>query len=527
MIPDNPDPEADLNEYFLDQPHPSQMIHHNHPGMPFQLDTFSLKHDPIITSAGPYQQTFHFSPPESHLVQHGPPFAIYNNAPMPSSSSNSNNYYSPPKSAYPSAVSTSQPILENQEMYFQQEGIDLQRQRRHAFNHRPSSLSNSMAPQYIYSANEYSTFSAVTAAGKSNSSTAPGSFSITQHIEPWQVFHSDHPACLPGVHLGHENMFSFERDSDREEDEDSAFADQTLIMQHEFARSPMDNPNTEMGLGGLQWDASLPEQFNTQAAHYPGGPPRKQVTIGGTADMGFLSLEWDGSAGPLGRTHALTPSVSNNRSRNRNDRRQGQKIPQTASTLNTALLGQQVGMPEHMSNPNSPPDASNMSVFSSAIDLKHGSSTSLAGVASTQGENSVPTTCTSRFTQTTPLWRRNLEGHPLCNACGLLKLNGVVRPISLKTDVTKQRNRGLPVGESPGVSTRASEINRRKNSIVATGSMAPTTQATTLTSKRARPVNESQSPSSGSDGAGGSTSSTPTSYDGLTGLLCRCIRASS
>lgn len=52
-------------------------------------------------------------------------------------------------------------------------------------------------------------------------------------------------------------------------------------------------------------------------------------------------------------------------------------------------------------------------------------------------------TCTNCHTQTTPLWRRNPEGHPLCNACGLfLKLHGVVRPLSLKTDVIKKRNRG-------------------------------------------------------------------------------------
>jgi hypothetical protein len=96
-----------------------------------------------------------------------------------------------------------------------------------------------------------------------------------------------------------------------------------------------------------------------------------------------------------------------------------------------------------------------------------------------------------------------------------------VRPLSLKTDVIKKRNRSSgaslavkePCEEYPGVSTRTSETKRRKNSST---SKTPTTQATTLPKKSS---NESQSTSSitGSDGAGGTTSSTPTSYDELAG----------
>jgi len=63
--------------------------------------------------------------------------------------------------------------------------------------------------------------------------------------------------------------------------------------------------------------------------------------------------------------------------------------------------------------------------------------------------DSTPTCCTNCHTSNTPLWRRDPEGQPLCNACGLFyKLHGVVRPLSLKTDVIKKRNRasGTPNG---------------------------------------------------------------------------------
>lgn len=78
-----------------------------------------------------------------------------------------------------------------------------------------------------------------------------------------------------------------------------------------------------------------------------------------------------------------------------------------------------------------------------------GSSSAVKG-SSEDGEQP-PTSCTNCQTTNTPLWRRDPEGQPLCNACGLFyKLHGVVRPLSLKTDVIKKRNRasGAPNGNA-------------------------------------------------------------------------------
>lgn len=52
--------------------------------------------------------------------------------------------------------------------------------------------------------------------------------------------------------------------------------------------------------------------------------------------------------------------------------------------------------------------------------------------------------CSNCGTENSSLWRRNpSDGEPLCNACGLfLKLHGSMRPVSMKSDVIKKRNRG-------------------------------------------------------------------------------------
>lgn len=57
--------------------------------------------------------------------------------------------------------------------------------------------------------------------------------------------------------------------------------------------------------------------------------------------------------------------------------------------------------------------------------------------------------CENCSATTTSLWRRSASGAPLCNACGLFsKLHGKERPVSMRSDVIRKRNRGPAVPRS-------------------------------------------------------------------------------
>ncbi|CAK7218982.1 Sodium- and chloride-dependent GABA transporter 1 [Sporothrix bragantina] len=585
------DPE--LQDYTLDHTI-SAGLTSDHPtpnGIHFPLDSF-MDNDTLLTSAGPFQQNFCISPSTSPMVNHGLFSNMYGNSgpSMPSSSiPTTADYYSPPGSAFHSTASTPHPLNDGSVNGPNGEGfyfgaIDIRGQpTRGPQGFRPgppstsgaisTSIASSMTTTAGHSANPL-----MYGSSAGNSMFQPGPASTTgpesvsgfstsfSHIDPTQVFQQQHndaqvPGQSPGLNNGgllHDNMFSFGTDSDADEDDAGVFADRNMTVNTgdyspTIDDSGLDGASSVSG-SNLGWDASLPGQFSTQAARYPGGiPPRKQVTIGGTTTNDFSDMnnmnagEWDGNSGSVGGNSNLTRSQSQS-FRNGSiggptgDRRQ-QKMPRTASTPNVNRAGSISGGFDMMSNPSSPPNdlsgvnGGHASGYSSVAhsrpstppipSSKHGSSTNLQA----QGESSAPTTCTNCFTQTTPLWRRNPEGQPLCNACGLfLKLHGVVRPLSLKTDVIKKRNRGsgasLPVG---GTSTRsgkkggASGTSTRKNSTLsmsATASSSSNLQSaasapnvTTPPSQlnRAGSINDSESPAS----AGGNTAgSTPASYAG-------------
>ncbi|KAF9452366.1 hypothetical protein P691DRAFT_235407 [Macrolepiota fuliginosa MF-IS2] len=121
-----------------------------------------------------------------------------------------------------------------------------------------------------------------------------------------------------------------------------------------------------------------------------------------------------------------------------------------------------------------------------------------------------PTLCTNCQTTNTPLWRRDPEGQPLCNACGLFyKLHGVVRPLSLKTDVIKKRNRA---SGNPNSGSRKSTTLPK----IASSTTRPRSQSSSLSSSTSRGgappasnarVSVTQAAGGGGGSLGGSTMS--------------------
>jgi GATA-binding protein, other eukaryote len=471
--------DSGVPDYILDQATARQQYppHANsHPQVPFSINTFNVNDDPILNSAGPFQQHFTFSPTGSPLVQNGPFSTVYNPNSM-ASSLNSTDYYSPPASGFPSTVSTPQPGHEQEQPQYYFDGLNYGPQ-------RPIHLGPNVHSQYSYPSANGSRFGGMGAAGPSPSLTSPGYSMQQQHVDPSRVLVSEYAQRLsPGVAMANnDSMFQFGADSDVEDDEGN-FPDRNMLMQNDYGG--VGDPTLDLN-SGLQWDASMPDYHG-----YPKFGQGKQVRIGGT-EMVNSPPDWTQGPG-LGRTHGSAASASDVRNREQDPRRQ--KIPRTTST--PALSNQ--GAHVHPSHPSSPPESG----FSSTVPSRPGSPSLKNGE-----QNGVPTTCTNCFTQTTPLWRRNPEGQPLCNACGLfLKLHGVVRPLSLKTDVIKKRNRGsgnvMPVGAA---STRSSKKASRKPSV-------HQTPVTTPSSGQALSENNSASPPSlhGSTNSG-PTATTPSTY---------------
>ncbi|CAL8345132.1 unnamed protein product [Merluccius merluccius] len=90
--------------------------------------------------------------------------------------------------------------------------------------------------------------------------------------------------------------------------------------------------------------------------------------------------------------------------------------------------------------------------------------------------------CANCQTSTTTLWRRNAEGEPVCNACGLYtKLHGVPRPLAMKKEGIQTRKR------------KPKTLNKSKGS--SSGSSAVPMTPTSTSSSNSEDCSKNNSPS--------------------------------
>lgn len=122
--------------------------------------------------------------------------------------------------------------------------------------------------------------------------------------------------------------------------------------------------------------------------------------------------------------------------------------------------------------------------------------------------------CANCQTSTTTLWRRNAEGEPVCNACGLYtKLHGVPRPLAMKKEGIQTRKR------KPKTLNKTKGSSGNSNSVT----MTPTSTSSSNSedcSKTSSPSGQVSGVSSSllSSSAEGTVSGSAVKYPGQEGL---------
>ncbi|KAI5282811.1 hypothetical protein KEM54_002552 [Ascosphaera aggregata] len=418
------------------------------PTVAYNLESFHLSDDSGLNTTNTFSQNIAFPPTDQPLATSSQLQGIYAQPSIGSSLNTSADFFSPPPSGYQSTASTPQATFDNERVMF---FGDPDRQ----------VASYQQQLSYASTANAHGTAHFMFGTPADNFNTLPSSSlhhnlynnnnnnnnyqplpHNQQHVDPTHVISHNAPMAMNS-----EGMFSLP-DSDNDEENPNILHDGGVNgMQAEF--HSLDDSSSMDASGNVQW----PKQY---------GGPLPSYSHQNLRQVTGMNDEWNGG-GSLGRSHGSAASVSDIRNRRGSDPRRG-KVARTMSTPNAAAMLQAQGNTQNHTTPSSPlASGLNSTAASRAASPRQQHQQPSQGNSSDQA--GVPTTCTNCYTQTTPLWRRNPEGQPLCNACGLfLKLHGVVRPLSLKTDVIKKRNRGSGNNLLVGVSAARSKKNIRRNS---------------------------------------------------------------
>ncbi|RKF81691.1 Nitrogen catabolic enzyme regulatory protein [Golovinomyces cichoracearum] len=478
-----------LNEELHNKSFDSIQSHGKFPdtlqGQQFTHEHYRTLDYETITSESSHPPNHNFSTTQASITQRSQLFekSDRNFARDSTYYQNTNDYYSLPSSNFQSAVSTPKVVTDNELMNFNFNQIDRRYGQLYAQQDplNSSDLIDNHYMNYTVSDPYFAPFS------ESCSSNALPNFnnsSSIQNLEPSHVYHIEHSLRTMERFTGKSDTFASKHESDNEDNETTTSKEDSIVIQQKSPLFHYDYTCQEVEQRKFQIKTSAPNQFNSTTPQYSGNFLQRKLTNGGVTNLSS-SPKWDGTAGASCASHSMSPSQENHI--------RHQSIPITPSTpnfsaldRNPSLFDQNNNINPRSSDSNSPAPNQKQPGFASTIistdnsspsspSLNFGSSKNLyAGHAQAQGDNNTPTTCSNCFTQTTPLWRRNPEGHPLCNACGLfLKLHGVVRPLSLKTDVIKKRNRG----PGPGLPLNGAGAKASKKTVNLTNTTTAITSA--------------------------------------------------
>lgn len=397
-----------------------------------------------------------------------------NNAWTRFSSRNPTDHFSALGSPYPSPVSTPQPISEGQQLFVGHGSFDVRYQLAHPLELGLANVTNSETPHPVYSANYSSMCQQETSVGQPSSYMLPKPTDIEpKYPDQWQEIEAEPKLrSINSTTALRDIMFTIDGDLDIKREEGTALGYRSLVALHDFSRSPSEESYIDSGGAGgeLASDCSFPEQFKPLAGRDRINPPTICATFDETApERVSFCVECDGSCISLGETLACTASAAELDSNwNRNDYEEEilqpdsrtYEVPVTHGngsfdnpTNYSSYSSLDISWPTNNVDSSAPSRPGRRRTKVSSTDLANSTAT---GIGS-------PIICTNCSTQVTPLWRRTREGDPMCNACGLFfKVNGVHRPLSLKTDIIKKRIRGS-AGSSPpngrGASTRGAKEN--------------------------------------------------------------------
>jgi GATA zinc finger len=303
---------------------------------------------------------------------------------------------------------------------------------------------------------------------------------------------SGHPTCLLDEPIGVNRMVGFEFDHESKDEAGRDFRNHPLMTQN-MSGPPSrkdSSPELELGGGALPWLNGPPIQFYAQDVQQSNRQTDTQDAFYGSNTAVLPSnYSWEHSEDFSSRLHLATSSLPAPTFTTPYD--QGDMFPVGHSTSNHISHADFAGLSQNRdmfepSSPVSPTSPSNECDFnrefsskpvptlpSSEVDPPPARKLSQVSSSGSVGsEKREPVSCSNCSTNNTSLWRRTHDGVPVCNACGLfMRLHGIPRPLSLKTDVVKKRKRQRASGPNshsggkPGGRTRAARHFAREPSI--------------------------------------------------------------